>query len=724
MRPVKLKVEGFTCYRVAQEIDFARLRLFAISGPTGSGKSSLLDAITFALYGKVPRLGGQNLDEFVSLGASRAVVTLDFEVQGKQYRVVRTMRPGAAKRAQLEEIGGVTLGDQIGDVNEKVEALLGLKYDAFVQSVLLPQGDFAKFLKSKPAEQRNTLRELLRLGVYERMRELAAKEAGELQAKIDAARDMLNGPYAGATEKNLEGKEASLLAARGQRDEVAMEVEKLRGEFDRVRKLRAQVEERDQLRARQTEIERKQPEMDAARQEIERAERAAAVIELLDEAAAKGNAVQALRHSASELEAKLAKASKDVDVKAAALREAEAEAAALPVKRERVLKLAAVIPAAKERADWTAKLAALRKRRDKLREDVAKQQTAFEKASADLQPAQTHRDELRQKRAGVDYDAAVHTILANARAAVFALSSARENEQNSVAPLAAARKAEEEASAALHEKEQALKLAEDALERAERKLLDAAGALEAMQNQHRAAVLRAKLEPGCTCPVCEQPVKKVPASAAPAALQEAEQKKRDAEGEKGVVAKRSDAARKAMMRAQAASDAARSRVLECEAMARNARRKLEESERVLQAAIAPFVAPADVLLEVFAEQEFAAHDQRKKQFDELTNELAAAERGADQARAKAALLEAGVLAHRKEITGLDADIEEAERKIEEYGAKVDAVGSEDPEQESQQIQAEITRIEQRRERNKKAHDGAMQTRHAAEVESAQKRAEL
>ena len=60
MRPVRLEIQGFTCYREKQEIDFSHLGLFAISGPTGAGKSSILDAIAFALYGTIPRMGGQN----------------------------------------------------------------------------------------------------------------------------------------------------------------------------------------------------------------------------------------------------------------------------------------------------------------------------------------------------------------------------------------------------------------------------------------------------------------------------------------------------------------------------------------------------------------------------------------------------------------------------------------------------------------------------------------
>ena len=66
MRPLKLSIEGFTCFRRSQELDFSRLKLFAIAGPTGAGKSSILDAMMFALYGKVPRLGKKTCAEFIS----------------------------------------------------------------------------------------------------------------------------------------------------------------------------------------------------------------------------------------------------------------------------------------------------------------------------------------------------------------------------------------------------------------------------------------------------------------------------------------------------------------------------------------------------------------------------------------------------------------------------------------------------------------------------------
>src|SRR6516162_10851101 len=106
MRPVRLRLENFASYRgLAAELDFAPLELFAIAGPTGAGKSSLLDAIIFALYGRVPRIGGRGAAEIISLGADRLSVAFDFRVGADSYRVTRVVRRRSAGTAQLEQLG-------------------------------------------------------------------------------------------------------------------------------------------------------------------------------------------------------------------------------------------------------------------------------------------------------------------------------------------------------------------------------------------------------------------------------------------------------------------------------------------------------------------------------------------------------------------------------------------------------------------------------------------
>ena len=84
MRPLRLAIEGFTAFRDRQEVDFEPLDLFVITGPTGAGKTSILDAMIFALYGQVPRLGGKSgTADLISLGRVDARVQLDFAVEGQ-----------------------------------------------------------------------------------------------------------------------------------------------------------------------------------------------------------------------------------------------------------------------------------------------------------------------------------------------------------------------------------------------------------------------------------------------------------------------------------------------------------------------------------------------------------------------------------------------------------------------------------------------------------------
>ena len=75
MKPLRLHIQGLTSYREPVDIDFSDLDLFAITGPTGAGKSSLVDAITYALFGQVPRVG-RNVKELISQGADRLNVSL------------------------------------------------------------------------------------------------------------------------------------------------------------------------------------------------------------------------------------------------------------------------------------------------------------------------------------------------------------------------------------------------------------------------------------------------------------------------------------------------------------------------------------------------------------------------------------------------------------------------------------------------------------------------
>jgi exonuclease SbcC len=187
MRPIRLLIAGFTAFRDRQEIDFDELDLFAISGPTGSGKTSVLDAITYALYGRIERVGNQ-AGQFISQGQKRMSVELEFAVGNERYHVTRTTPASGATTIMLERWAGEEWkqvgegADRVKGANEIIRNALGLDYESFTRTVLLPQGKFAQFLSGDAKQRRDILTELLGLELFERL----ARRAGEIRREADA----------------------------------------------------------------------------------------------------------------------------------------------------------------------------------------------------------------------------------------------------------------------------------------------------------------------------------------------------------------------------------------------------------------------------------------------------------------------------------------------------------------------------------------------------------
>jgi exonuclease SbcC len=221
MRPVRLLLDGFGCYRQATEVDFSDVDFFALVGPTGAGKSTVIDGLCFALYGTVPRWGKENaIAQALAPAANACRVCLVFEAGGNRYGAVRALtrdKKGQVhtKEARLELLDPQIPPDaQIADllaasvnplaegpdlVKTKVQDVLGLTYEHFTQSVLLPQGRFSEFLHAKPSDRQDLLVELLAFGVYATVGQ-RARERGKLAAeRMRGAQDRRR-EFADATE--------------------------------------------------------------------------------------------------------------------------------------------------------------------------------------------------------------------------------------------------------------------------------------------------------------------------------------------------------------------------------------------------------------------------------------------------------------------------------------------------------------------------------------------
>ena len=207
MRPLRLELEGFTSFREPTVIDFAGVEYFAFVGPTGSGKSTIIDALSFALYGSVFRLEDRRkVAPVISQGKLEAKVRLDFAIGEDVYTAVRVVRRGGSgastKEARLE-CGDEVLAGTADELTAAVTELLGLSFDHFTRCVVLPQGEFARFLHDNPKERQKLLIELLNLGLYGRMMQEANARAARVKNRIALVEERLAGDLALAAPEAL-----------------------------------------------------------------------------------------------------------------------------------------------------------------------------------------------------------------------------------------------------------------------------------------------------------------------------------------------------------------------------------------------------------------------------------------------------------------------------------------------------------------------------------------
>ncbi len=221
MRPVLLELDGFCSYRTKVSVDFRDADFFVLVGPTGAGKSTIIDAMIFALYGTVPRWDNRNVvAPALAPTANRGVVRLIFDLAGRRFSVVRDVRRGGGKtqavtirEARLEEfLSPLALGASDDEtttlesgsprVTTAVEQLLGLTFDQFTQAVALPQGDFARFLHATDGDRQDILKNLLGYGIYDGIQRAAYSRASANKMRAEALTEQLAG-YADATEENV-----------------------------------------------------------------------------------------------------------------------------------------------------------------------------------------------------------------------------------------------------------------------------------------------------------------------------------------------------------------------------------------------------------------------------------------------------------------------------------------------------------------------------------------
>ena len=180
MKILKIKLLNINSLKGEFEVDFEKFlkdeSLFAITGPTGAGKSTILDVITCALYGRTARLTNPN--ELMSRHTGECLCEVEFEVKGKVYRSswsqkrARKSPEGAFQSAKMEisEVeSGKVLESYLSKVPKYIEDLSGLDFDRFIQSMMLAQGSFDAFLKAKENERSSLLEKITGTQIYKQI---------------------------------------------------------------------------------------------------------------------------------------------------------------------------------------------------------------------------------------------------------------------------------------------------------------------------------------------------------------------------------------------------------------------------------------------------------------------------------------------------------------------------------------------------------------------------
>jgi len=525
VRPVRLSMTAFGPYREVENIDFGELgpnRVFLIHGETGAGKTTVLDAMVFALYGDTSggeRSGRQMRCESASPGLATEVI-FDFALGEREYRLRR--RP-AQETAALRGSGtvrrvaecvlwertgvedgeeGKLLGSRSREVDSLVRSLLGFSSDQFRQVVMLPQGRFRDLLAAGSDEREDILRQLFRTEEYAALEQRLAERAKKVKEDWN----------------RLQAERGAVVSAAGADDDSH-----LAALFEQAARLHESAQRNFAAAEGRAEEARRRLQLavaaDGARRKLEQARQACA--ELEDRAALMKAREERLAESARAERAQAAAVARNGAREELSRAEEECLAAASELEA-----------AAKTEADSAVRLAA-----EQAREEERREARDAVKRLEDLQKT------IAQWRAAVEACETAQTGLAEARAdhecAASALILAGEELEGATEAAARARHAAERLSgteARLHQAkqiadlclkledtrknraraEQMLRRTEQETERAERELARAkqiCDQTETAWRLGRAATLAQSLIPGDPCPVCGSEEHPAPAGA-------------------------------------------------------------------------------------------------------------------------------------------------------------------------------------------------------------------
>ncbi|MDI3533897.1 MAG: repair protein SbcC/Rad50 [Thermosediminibacterales bacterium] len=306
MKPISLSIAGLHSFREPQVIDFEKLcetGVFGIFGPTGSGKSTILDAITLALYGKVER-AANNTRGILNHAEEKLTVKFLFELGSskgrRRYRVERSFKRSSGdsvnisncRLVELTEGNEKVISDKTTEITAAIERLLGLNVDDFTRAVVLPQGKFSEFLSLKGAERRRMLQRLFNLQQYgESLNQRLNQYLNSTSQKLQSIEGEQRG-LGEASEAAVKAAKALLDTINKQEELLKISLNKTEKEFNEKKQVWELQNELNKLKEEEKKHQGKKKEIEIKEKKLEKALRAEEIRPYLDEVTEAENSLE------------------------------------------------------------------------------------------------------------------------------------------------------------------------------------------------------------------------------------------------------------------------------------------------------------------------------------------------------------------------------------------------------------------------------------------------
>lgn len=234
MIPQRVKLSGFLSYKHEQEVCFDGVQLWMLTGANGSGKSSIFDALTYALFG-CHRGGSQNAGELINRNSTTLAVEFDFLLDGTRHRIKRTLRQlkqsvKSTFQVLRHEPGDVWQAvpgtDQKAKFDAWIKDRIGLDYDTFTSSVLLLQGKAEKLLDTSPSGRAGVLARIVDLERYQKLHALADEKRRAAKLSVESLSNQLAG-LKEVTDEEYAAATANIAAADAARAQAQKHIDRL-----------------------------------------------------------------------------------------------------------------------------------------------------------------------------------------------------------------------------------------------------------------------------------------------------------------------------------------------------------------------------------------------------------------------------------------------------------------------------------------------------------------